>query len=103
MNLRQSHPIPSEVRTAVLKRAHHQCEDCFSDGSLELHHLTYERDLGVSGERGWIFGHETIADLDALCRDCHRARHVDLNGDFWADPEQMYHHWATFEKAMDCG
>jgi hypothetical protein len=38
-------------------------------------------------------GCEEPEDLAALCRKCHRNRHVDLNGDWWNDPEERPDHW----------
>lgn len=75
-------PIPDSVRAAVVRRANGRCEDCGERDRLELHHLRYWRE----GEDEPIFGTETAADLDALCRGCHHARHVDPFGYFWSDP-----------------
>jgi hypothetical protein len=36
-----------------------------------------------------------------LCRDCHRRAHVDLAGDFWADPEEKESHWGYFWSAVE--
>lgn len=51
-------------RKAVLRRAKYRCERCHQAKPLDVHHLSYAR-----------FGHEDMADLRALCRDCH----------WWAD------------------
>jgi 5-methylcytosine-specific restriction endonuclease McrA len=92
-------PIPNRVRRIVLARAVGHCEDCGRVSVLELHHLTYDlsdvtlyhRDVGE-----FIFGHETPDVLRALCRECHLARHLDRNGDFWSDPKEMETYWTTF-------
>ena len=104
--------IPSDVRAAVMRRAathvicechdegHAVCEDCWRcDVPLELHHLRYWI-IGDDGFEEDIDGKETEADLDVLCRDCHHARHLDLNGEFWRDPEEMETHWWTFYNEM---
>jgi len=83
-------PIPQVTRDAVNRRANGCCEDCDRSDPLELHHLTYR-----------YIGLETPGDLDALCRHCHRQRHVDMNGDFWADPEEMADHWWGYDNEMD--
>jgi len=82
-------PIPAETRLAVLQRAQGFCEDCWGAYPLELHHLSYES-----------VGCETPDDLDALCRECHKKRHIDLNGDWWNDPEEMAGSWYCYEKEM---
>jgi 5-methylcytosine-specific restriction endonuclease McrA len=85
----QRKPIPPAVRTAVLKRAAGQCEDCGAVTALELHHRTYSdpRYSQFWPDAPEIFGNETPDELDALCRDCHRGRHVFM-GEFYADPEE---------------
>ena len=35
-----------------------------------------------------IFGRETPDDPLALCRQCHKAKHVGPNGAFYGDPEE---------------
>jgi HNH endonuclease len=71
------------------------CEDCGQRGvRLERHHLRYE----VWDHHGpeSIVGRETPDDLALLCRECHRQRHVDLNGSWWNDPEEKYWYWESF-------
>jgi 5-methylcytosine-specific restriction endonuclease McrA len=80
----------------VLRRANLACEECGYNRPLEMHHLRYRRDYGAL-----IFGSETPDDLDALCRDCHLGRHLDPNGDYWADPEDKESHWAGWDEAAD--
>lgn len=65
--------------------------------TLELHHLTYRSDRPDKYD---IFGHETPYDLEALCRDCHHAEHIDPAGDFWADPEEMEAYWFTYYEEL---
>ena len=94
--------IPPAVRAAVKTRAKGHCEECGSRQPLELHHRTYRRSIhDPADEDDTIFGYETPEDLDALCRDCHHRRHVDLNGDFWADPEERADHWWYFNEQME--
>ena len=53
------------MRAARLEYDGHRCRTCRHDGSawcLEVHHLTYDR-----------IGHEDLADLITLCRQCHEA------------------------------
>jgi 5-methylcytosine-specific restriction endonuclease McrA len=76
--------IPSNVRDAVLNRAMGLCEDCGLANRLELHHETYAH-----------VGRESPDELTALCRSCHRRRHIDLLGDWWNDPEEMKAYWAV--------
>ena len=72
---RHNWAIPYHTRVAVLERARGRCEACTAQLPLELHHMHYN-----------TVGAETPDDLEALCRDCHHARHVDLWGEFHADP-----------------
>ena len=46
------------------ERANHTCTLCGSEENLEIHHLSYRR-------MGWEFP----ADLQCLCRECHRKVH----------------------------
>jgi 5-methylcytosine-specific restriction endonuclease McrA len=88
--LREQNPIPPAVRAEVLRRASGRCEECGCERPLELHHTTYTRFFGMHGDfgnAGDIFGYETPDDLRALCRECHRGRHV-VNGEFYGDPEE---------------
>ena len=41
-------------------------------------------------------GQESPDDIAGLCWDCHQARHRDLNGDFWRDPQEQEAYWFTF-------
>jgi hypothetical protein len=47
-----------------LKVADHRCQLCYSAGSLQVHHRTYERR-----------GSERFTDLIVLCDECHTAFH----------------------------
>jgi hypothetical protein len=86
--------IPRHVRRSVMERCRGRCERCGTRRSLELHHLAYW--LRDDGPTEPIFGKETPDDLLALCRDCHKARHIDLAGDFWVDPEETADYWESF-------
>lgn len=92
------------------------CEDCgCEDVSLEAHHLHYNRDgslaVDANGNRVHVkpfrqvedWGWETSDDIALLCRDCHHARHVDRNGEFWQDPEEMETYWFTYWEELECG
>jgi 5-methylcytosine-specific restriction endonuclease McrA len=93
--------VPAAVRAAVNRRADGRCEDCGERVPLELHHLRYLK-VVVPGDGPWdIDGYEEPDDLAALCRDCHHRRHVDPNGEFWRDPEEMEVAWAGFSEAVD--
>ena len=82
--------IDSGVRRFVLARASRCCGDCGERVRLEIHHLRYQpEDPTGTVADGW----ETPDDLAALCRDCHHNRHIDPNGDFWRDPEEMADAW----------
>ena len=52
-----------QLRLAVLSE-NGSCAVCTSTTHLDVHHRTYER-----------FGHEALADLIVLCRDCHDIFH----------------------------
>jgi 5-methylcytosine-specific restriction endonuclease McrA len=83
-------------------RAKRCCENCGGRLPLELHHLRYyyQPDPRYPFTEP-IDGHETPDDLAALCRDCHHGRHIDPNGDFWRDPEDMADAWFGFRWEMD--
>jgi hypothetical protein len=53
-----------DTRLAALERAEHRCQVCNRDGTLDVHHRTYER-----------IGEERPADLTVLCRSCHNLFH----------------------------
>jgi 5-methylcytosine-specific restriction endonuclease McrA len=103
-NTRESHPIPPEVRAAVLDRAHGGCENCGSRVPLELHHLDYNLP-GPYDE--WcpegppIFGYETPDDLLALCRECHRDKHIGPFGNFYADPNEAENERSYYRHLID--
>lgn len=62
--------IPKSTRLRVLQRSGGHCEDCGWKRPLELHRVHYA-----------TAGNERPGDFQALCRDCHRAKHVDCNCD----------------------
>jgi len=53
-------------RALVLERNKGMCEHCKVKKAVHIHHLTYSR-----------FGNELLEDLQALCFDCHQAKHPD--------------------------
>lgn len=87
-------PIPAAVRAEVYERAAGRCEDCGCVGRLELHHLTYTIDFP-----GDIFGYESAEDLAALCRECHKERHM-LWGVFYADIDELEDTLSSFDDEM---
>lgn len=60
-----------EVRKLVLERDNHTCQECGSQSSLHVHHLTYEH-------HGDELNHPE--DLVVLCKTCHADAH-GINGD----------------------
>ena len=52
------------IRRLVLERDGRQCLVCNSPDDLVAHHRSYAR-----------LGHELLADLATLCRDCHELFH----------------------------
>ena len=91
-------PIPTHVRSEVYRRDGGRCHDCGETRRLELHHVSYQSDRP---DRHECFGYETSGQLVALCRECHRNRHVDRLSDFWRDPEEMDAYWYTFNEQME--
>jgi len=91
--------IPAATRKAVLERAGGVCEDCMQQcSSLELHHIHYE--VNVHGKFYSVEGCETPDDLEALCRDCHHARHRDINGDFWLLQDEKDAYWCRYYELL---
>ena len=101
--VRLQHPIPADTERAVRERARNCCEDCGCAGPLEMHHLRYRRyvELRHVPDRVSLLGREEPEDLDLLCRACHRNRHLDLNGEWWNDPEEMAEHWGPYYDALE--
>lgn len=97
--------IPPEVRREVMRRARGCCEDCgrsWSETRPTLHHRRYRTGPSYKEPDGLpIDGRETAGDLAALCWDCHQARHRDLNGEYWRDPEDMAEHWAGYYQELE--
>lgn len=52
------------VRRAALERDGYQCCRCPTRKRLEVHHVSYER-----------LGREELADVETLCRSCHKKHH----------------------------
>ena len=53
------------LRHAKLESVKWKCEDCHDARASQVHHDTYAR----------FGGEEWLADLRALCRDCHKRVH----------------------------
>jgi len=85
-------PIPPETRANVLARADGHCEVCGRRAPLDLHHLHYR-----------TIGREEAGDLQARCRECHRAAHVGLAGEWWNDPEEKEAYYETFYREAALG
>jgi hypothetical protein len=95
-------PIPDDVRREVIKRAHGKCEECGRREPLELHHRTYTHPCFDWGDHSLpIFGLETTDNLVALCRECHRSRHVGPDDVFYADPEECAAEWDYYDHFME--
>ena len=58
------------LREQVLRRDSYTCQSCGATHNLEVHHITYER-----------LGDEELADLVALCSNCHNHVHNELGYD----------------------
>jgi 5-methylcytosine-specific restriction endonuclease McrA len=57
------------LRAEKLDSVGHKCERCGTTKTLQVHHKTYYR----NGED--ILYHETLDDLECLCRACHEQHH----------------------------
>lgn len=53
------------LRSTALERDHHACTACGSIEWLQVHHMTYRS----------RFEDSLLADLETLCRPCHRKQH----------------------------
>lgn len=89
-------PVPLPVRAALARRSRGHCETCGEKRELEIHHLRLFVPMDEANGGGPIFGLETERDVELLCSDCHRAAHLDPNGEYWEDPEEMRIYWETF-------
>ena len=93
-----------KLRRRVFNAQENCCADCGQEGFLTLHHLTYQsRQYGSPGRSSSLYTWETEDDVTGLCWSCHHQRHLDLNGDFWADPEEMESHWYYYYKELSDG
>ncbi len=54
-------------RAAVLERAANLCEGCRENKATQIHHLTYDH-----------MGNELLFELVAICGDCHRRLHPEM-------------------------
>lgn len=98
-------PIPEAVRAEVLRRAKYCCEEC-GETPVELHRVTYysqrpEHQYKFPKHAVEIFGFETADELLALCRECHRDKHIGPCDEFYADPEECAAEWEYFNHLMD--
>lgn len=98
-------PIPAEVRRAVMVRCKGRCEEC-GESPVELHHLTYysqqpAHQYKFPKHAEAIFGFERPDDLLALCRDCHKDKHIGPAGDFIADPEECEAEWEHWNHLIE--
>jgi ribosomal protein L37AE/L43A len=55
------------LKAQALERDNHQCVECGSPYTLDLHHITYVR-----------LGNEHLSDVAILCRECHSQKHKRL-------------------------
>lgn len=67
-----------KARITVLDRDKHVCRACGSKHGLDVHHVIM-RSLG---------GSDDVANLIALCRDCHSSVHGHVLTLRWTDPAQ---------------
>ena len=84
-------PAWKKKRGEVLTRAQHRCELCRCEGRLFVHHMHYK-----------TLGHESGADLIALCGDCHELAddYRDDRPDFIEIRQACSQNWKTFHEAM---
>lgn len=61
-------PEWQETRKAMLRKAKYKCQLCYSNGTLHVHHKTYERR-----------GDEDYNDLIVLCENCHAKFHEKVS------------------------
>lgn len=64
----------AQKREAIRRRSGNTCERCLERPMDAVHHLTYEH-----------IGHEPLADLIAICDDCHQF----LSGKSTHDPARL--------------
>tara|TARA_R100000501_G_C2591548_1_gene91400 strand:+ start:98 stop:361 length:264 start_codon:yes stop_codon:yes gene_type:complete len=69
------------------------CQDCGRKGILEPH-CTFGPDPDNLGD-------EKIEALEYLCKDCHKARHTDPNGEVWGDVQEMNDSWYGYFKESE--
>lgn len=61
-------------RKKALHRANYQCEECYTEEKLHVHHLSYKN-----------IGNERPEDLQVLCAACHYHKHeaiIEMNKHF---------------------
>ena len=74
--------VDPHARAAVLEHAGHACQVCGVRATLHTHRAA----------RG---------DVQALCRDCHHAAHIDPAGMVWADAAEMAAHWEPYWSELE--
>jgi len=57
-------PIWSSIKSLMKLKHNFQCEECFSEELLEVHHKSYQS----------VFDEE-LKHLQLLCKDCHENKH----------------------------
>ncbi len=79
-----------KFRKLAIEKANHRCEKCkISSGSLEVHHLNYDR-----------LGREFLTDVQVVCPSCHpqadveRKRFLEARGLVRRD-NAAFHTWMT--------
>jgi len=77
--------LDNRVRRAVVNRCGGCCEDCGEKCRLTMHHRHYD-----------TVGKESADDIAGLCWGCHKARHRDMNGEYWRNEQDKETHWFTF-------
>ena len=78
-----------ELRDAVMKDAHYECQHCLKNGIYKraemVHHINEVRkrpDLALTREFIDAITNEKIINLIALCNSCHEKEHPDRFGNY---------------------
>jgi hypothetical protein len=89
-----SHPFPKvEERQMKLCEVRDECQDCGRKEILEPHY--------TFGPDSDDLGNTKIEIMEYLCKDCHKARHTDLNGEVWDDIQDMNDSWYGYFKESE--
>ena len=54
-------------RVVIIAKANYKCQECGSNGKLDVHHLYY-----IKGKKVWQYPNKALV---ALCRECHTKWH----------------------------